>query len=94
MDDGHYDKRDKSAHIYLQKFNANDLEKLIHFFKVKHDIKCKVYCRPDRKACQLNFRKEEKNRLIKIIEPHLIKEMRYKTPLDPVTTDSAQLHIG
>lgn len=87
MDDGYYDKRDKSAHIYLQAFDAREIQLIISGFS-QLGIECKAYCRPDRKACQLNFRNIHKNKLLSMIEPHLIAEMRYKLPLDPVTTDS------
>lgn len=87
MDDGYYDKRDKSAHIYTQAFNARDIQRLINAFLELHGIECKAYCRPDRNSCQLNFRKKNRDSLTKLIKPHLIKEMRYKIPLSPVTTE-------
>lgn len=80
MDDGYYDQRDKSAHIYLQAFELEDVKRLINAFSTLHGISCKAYCRPDRSACQLNFRKNDKNKLLELVEPHLIKEMRYKLP--------------
>lgn len=86
MDDGYYDKRDNSAHIYLQAFDPPSIQKLIDAFKEQLGIECKAYCRPDRKACQLNFRSVYKNRLFEYIEPHLVELMRYKVSLDPVTT--------
>lgn len=87
MDDGYYYERDKSAHIYLQKFEPDEIQQLIDVFKNQHGIECKAYCRPDRKSCQLNFRKSEAMKLALLVEPHLISEMRYKLPLDPVTTE-------
>jgi hypothetical protein len=87
MDDGYYDQRDKSAHVYLQAFAPADIQRLIHAFRDLYGISCKSYCRPDRNACQLNFRSTSKDKLLNLVTPHLIKEMRYKIPLDPVTTD-------
>ena len=86
MDDGYYDKRDKSAHIYLQAFVSEDITRLIAAFE-QHNITPKAYCRPDRAACQLNFRSVERDNLFALIKPHVIEEMRYKISLDPVTTD-------
>lgn len=87
MDDGYYDKRDNSTHIYLQAFDAVTIQRLINAFKTQLGIECKAYCRPDRQARQLNFRNVHKNRLFEFIAPHLITSMRYKLLLDPVTTD-------
>ncbi len=87
MDDGYYDKRDNSAHIYLQAFDTVAIQKLIDAFKTQLGIECKAYCRPDRQACQLNFRSAHKNRLFEFVAPHLIESMRYKISLDPVTTE-------
>lgn len=91
MDDGYYDKRDKSAHIYLQAFKPEDIERLVSAFANLHDIIPKWYCRPDRKACQLNFTGIEQKKFLTLVNPYLINEMRYKTPLDPVTTESEKL---
>ncbi len=88
MDDGYYDKRDKSAHIYLQRLDNSELERLAKAFHRQHNIQPKWYCRTDRKGCQLNFTGIEKQKLMVLINPYLIDEMRYKTPLDPVTTES------
>ncbi len=90
MDDGYYDKRDKSAHIYLQKFDIVETDRLIHAFRMRYGIECKAYCRPDRKSCQLNFRNFHKDKFLALIQPYLIKSMRYKLPLDPVTTEVLQ----
>lgn len=88
MDDGYYDKRDKSAHIYLQAFDHKDIERLVDVFHERYNIVPKWYCRPDRNACQLNFTGKQKYKLLKLVNPYLIGPMRYKTPLDPVTTES------
>jgi hypothetical protein len=88
MDDGYYDKRDKSAHIYLQAFDHEDIERLVKVFQKQYDITPRWYCRPDRNACQLNFTGKQKDKLLQLVNPYLIESMRYKTPLDPVTTES------
>lgn len=90
MDDGYYDQRDKSAHIYLPAFTQKEIEEIIRAFRDIHDINCKAYCRPDRKACQLNFRKTDRDKLFSLIQPHLITTMSYKIPLSPVTTASVR----
>lgn len=87
MDDGYYYKRDKSVHIYTQKFSDEDMQRLVDTFYIGHKIRCKWYCRPDRNGCQLNFTGEDKDKFFKLIHPHLIKPMRYKISLDPVTTE-------
>jgi hypothetical protein len=86
MDDGYYDRRDKSAHIYLPKYSEDQLDQLVKAFK-QWGINPRTYCRPDRKACQINFTGKNKEKLMSIIQPYLIQAMRYKSPLDPVTTE-------
>lgn len=92
MDDGYWDKRDKSAHIYLQKFDVKEIERLIDSFKEVHGINCRAYCRPDRQACQLNFRSVDKDKFMSLVKPHIIDAMSYKIAqahhsLSPVTTE-------
>lgn len=87
MDDGYYDKRDKSALIYLHRLADEELDRLVQVFYQQHDIVAKWYCRPDKQACQLNFTGKNKDRLMELINPYLVSSMRYKTPLDPVTTE-------
>lgn len=87
MDDGYYDRRDKSVHIYLPVFLSREMECLVKTFRQQHQIIPKWYCRPDRKGCQLNFTGIQRDRFLQFIDPYLITEMRYKTPLDPVTTE-------
>ncbi len=88
MDDGYYDKRDKSAHIYLPTIERTEMKRLITTLNRLHHIQTTWYCRPDRNGCQLNFTGLEKDKLLTLINPYLIQTMRYKTPLDPVTTES------
>lgn len=80
MDDGYYYMRDKSAHIYTQKFETAESQRFIDALKNQHGIICKVYCRPDRNSCQLNFCKSEAEKLALLIKPHVIASMRYKLP--------------
>jgi len=80
MDDGYYDRRDKSAHIYLQRFKPSELERLVQAIKEQHGLGAKWYCRPDRKSCQLNFTGQQKDNFIALIRPYLIDEMRHKLP--------------
>lgn len=88
MDDGHYYQRDKSAHIYTQKFSEEELRRLVQTFEKQFSIRPKVYCRPDRQACQLTINGHDLKRFVRLIRPHLIPSMEYKLPLDPVTTES------
>jgi len=88
MDDGYYYERDKSAHLFLPKFKKTDLERLKKAFEANYGIICEYYCRPDRKSCQLNFTGKNLDKLYSIIDPYIIPSMKYKLPLDPVTTES------
>lgn len=88
MDDGYYYKRDKSAHIYIPKYSEEDLERLVSVIEINFSIKTKVYCRPDRNACHLTFNGKDLERFSQLVRPYLIESMKYKLPLDPVTTKS------
>lgn len=88
MDDGYYYERDKSAHIFVPRFSDDDLKRLIRALKKRFSIKAKIYCRPDRHACQLTFNGENLEKLCRIISPFIIPSLRYKLPFDPVTTAS------
>lgn len=83
MDDGYYYKRDKSAHIYLPIYTSAEIERLKRAFKKRFSITAKIYCRPDRKSCQLTINGYDIKRFRLIIEPYIIPSMRYKIPLTP-----------
>lgn len=88
MDDGYYDKRDKSAHIYLQKLTLDSQRRLLKCLQDNFGITAKIYCRPDREACQINFTGKAKDRLVELIRPYIIPEFNYKLPSNPVSTES------
>src|SRR3989344_458126 len=77
MDDGYYDTRDKSAHIYVQAFEPLEIQRLLDAFEHCWGIEVKAYCRPVRNACQLNFRSTNRDTLFDLIKPHVITTMRY-----------------
>lgn len=93
MDDGYYYQRDKSAHIYMQKFSEAEICRLVQTFEKQFSIRPKVYCRPNRQACQLTINGQDLKRFVRLIRPHIIPSMEYKLPLDPVTTESEK-HTG
>jgi hypothetical protein len=88
MDDGHYYSRDKSAHIYLQKYSQVEQERLLNALKKNFSINACIYCRPDREACQINITGKNLNRFVQLVKPHMAASMLYKLPLDPVSTES------
>ena len=87
MDDGHYSKRDKSAHIYLHKVSTIEQNIILNSLKKIFKIDAKIYCRPDRKACQINFTGANKEKLFSIISPKIIPFFNYKLS-NPVSTES------
>lgn len=87
MDDGHYYKRDKSAHIYLHNVNKIEQNTILNSLKKIFDIDAKIYCRPDRKACQINFTGDNRDKLFSIISPKVIPLFNYKFS-NPVSTES------
>ena len=88
MDDGYYDKRDKSAHIYLQKLTLDSQRRLLECLQKNFGLTAKIYCRPDRQACQINFTGKAKDRLVELIRSYVIPEFNYKLPSNPVSTES------
>ena len=87
MDDGHYYQRDNSAHVYLPKISAIEQKRLRECLRTNFDLDGKIYCRPDRKACQINFTGKNKEKFFTIISPYIIPSLRYKLP-NPVSTES------
>jgi hypothetical protein len=88
MDDGYWYARDKSAHIYLPRLDKKNQERLLRALKKNFGLEAKIYCRPDRQSCQLNFVGQQKDRLFKIIKPYILPEFNYKLPSNPVSTES------
>ncbi len=88
MDDGYWYERDKSAHIYLPRLKENDQKRLLEALAQNFKLRAKIYCRPDRKGCQLNFVGEQKDRLFQLIRPYILPNFSYKMPSNPVSTES------
>lgn len=91
MDDGYYYQRDKSAHIYLPHFKKNSQKKLLNCLKNNFKLSAKIYCRPDKRACQLNFTGDDKDKLFILIRPYIIPIFNYKLPSNPVSTESENI---
>lgn len=88
MDDGYYYSRDKSAHIYLSSLDKDSRQRLLACLKNNFGLNAKIYCRPDRRACQLNFTGSDKDKLFALIRPYVIPTFDYKLPANPVSTES------
>lgn len=80
MDDGYYDRRDRSVHIYLPKYSEDELQRLMKTLKKHFAIEAKYYTRSDRQACQINITGSGVSQFIKIVKPHIIPSMEYKLP--------------
>ncbi len=88
MDDGYYYARDKSAHIYLSLLSNQEKERLLKCLNCNFGLAAKIYCRPDRRGCQLNFTGRAKDKLFQIIAPYILANFNYKMPSNPVSTES------
>lgn len=88
MDDGYYYQRDKSAHIYLSKLDNLSQKKLLNCLSKNFGLSAKIYCRPDRRACQLNFTGSDKDKLFNLIHPYVLPMFNYKLSSNPVSTES------
>jgi len=87
MDDGHYYKRDGVAYIYLPKYSEEELKRLTEALEKNFSLKPRVMWKKGYPV--LYFNREETEKLMEIIKPHIPEFMRHKTPPDPVTTEGA-----
>jgi hypothetical protein len=83
MDDGYYDRRDRSAHIYLPAYSSDNIECLVRALRERFWLTPSWYCRPDRRGCQLNFTGRNREQFLTAVRPYLIPSMRYKAPVTP-----------
>ena len=86
MDDGYYYKRDKCAFLYLGKIEKKEAEIVKETLKSNFGIETIVKDKK-KKGFVLYFSPGETLKLKKIIEEFVIPQMKYKLPLDPVTTE-------
>jgi hypothetical protein len=84
MDDGYCYKRDQVIYIYLHKYKEEELERLKLALKDNFNIETKVIYKKGYPCIYLD--KGETKKFFKIVGKYIIECMRYKTPLDPVTT--------
>jgi hypothetical protein len=84
MDDGYYYKRDEVIYIYLPKYKEEELERLKLVLKDNFDVEIKVIYKKGYPCIYLN--KEETKKFFNMVGKYIVECMRYKTPLDPVTT--------
>jgi hypothetical protein len=87
MDDGHYYARDQVAYIYMPKYSSEELERLCQAVKLNFNVEPKVIYKKGYPC--LYFPRQEASRLLTLIDQYLIESMRYKTSLNPVTTEGA-----
>jgi len=87
MDDGHYYKRDGSAHIYLPRYSDEELQRLVAALEQNFGLHPRVVWKKGYPC--LYFPREETERLMALIKPWVPPCMSHKTPPDPVTTEGA-----
>lgn len=75
-DDGCYDYRRNNIIFCIEGFNKKEKSSIIKFFKEKYGLNFKYYKK------YIYLLKSEVPKFIEIIEPFIIKSMRYKIGLD------------
>lgn len=85
MDDGYYYPRDKMSYIYIPKYDDDSIRNLL--FALKENFDLSPIIKSKKHGQVLVFSVSETAKLMRIINKHIIPSMRYKTPLDPVSTD-------
>lgn len=87
MDDGHYYPRNGVACIYMPRYSEQELQRLLIALHENFNLSPKVVYKKGY-PCLL-FSRDETQRLMEIIAPHIHPSMRHKTPPNPVTTEGA-----
>lgn len=87
MDDGYYYGRDKVSYLYLPEYRARDIVNIQMILKNRFSLVTCCHLKKKKKGFCLYFPVKETSKLIEIVEPHIIKSMRYKIPLNPVSTE-------
>jgi hypothetical protein len=85
MDDGYYYPRDKMSYLYIPNFDKESIENLLFCFK--NNFNLFPILKQKKKGLFLIFNVSETQKLMQIVKEHVIKSMRYKIPLDPVSTE-------
>jgi len=85
MDDGYYYQRDKIAYLYIPNFDKESMKYLLE--TLKHNFSLLPILKKKKRGSVLIFSVIETQKLISLIGKHIILSMRYKLPLDPVSTD-------
>lgn len=82
MDDGSMCRPD-DVYLNTQQFKIKDQEKLI---KKLNEVGIEAKLNKDKKYKRIRLIKSSIKKMIDIVEPHIISEMRYKIGYDPVET--------
>lgn len=85
MDDGGRGARTPRGVVFnTSSFNAEEQVRLQQVFWDNFGVKASIH--PRKNGCQLYIRAESFPRFSALVEPYLVTSMRYKLPVDPVTT--------
>jgi len=85
MDDGYYYQRDKMAYLYIPNFNKENIKYLLE--ALKYNFNLLPMLKKKKRGSVLVFSVKETQKLMGLIQKYIIPSMRYKLPLDPVSTD-------
>jgi hypothetical protein len=92
MDDGYYYPRDKMSYLYISNFNRKSIKYLLK--ALKHNFNLSPVLKEKKKGLVLVFNVIETYKLMGLIKEYIIPSMRYKIPLDPVSTEQTSDKIG
>lgn len=92
MDDGYYYQRDKIAYLYIPNFDKESMKYLLE--TLKHNFSLLPIPKKKKRGSVLIFSVKETQRLLSLIQKYIISSMRYKLPLDPVSTDRKSERIS
>jgi LAGLIDADG DNA endonuclease family len=90
MDDGTCDRRQGSILFETQCYGPDDLERLKDVLELNFNVKSAVHRSGVGRGRRLYVTVAEAKKLVAIIEPYVLPELRYKLPF-PVTTDDRKV---
>ena len=92
MDDGYYYPRDKMSYLYIPSFDKESMRYLLEVLKNNFNLLPTLKIK--KKGFVLLFTVSETQKLMTLIKKFIIPSMRYKIPLDPVSTERNPVPYG
>lgn len=87
MDDGYFYQRDQIAYLYIPTYSKEEIKILLQTLKSNFDLEV-VLKQKKRGESVLVFNVVQTRKLIDLIKEFIVPSMKYKTSLDPLSTEA------